>query len=545
MRGKRGARRPPALSREGAPHPPIHLLTPSRATPLSQALLHPPAALLDDPAWPAPCLPCSPDDDGAVATPHPPAQTPAPAGVALPAPLALGTTARWVATPSGLAAAAAALASAARVGGALGIDVEHYQGRDAYHGRVCTIQVAAGGVTWVIDALALGRPLLDPHPSSPGGVLRALMACPATLKLFHGGAADLSWLARDVGWRFGAGAVWDTAPAARAAGLGGDGLAAVLGAASAAAAAGAAAGRYDAAAAAGLAAAAAGAARDKQGGRAGAGAGVGAALRLGDWRDRPLPAPRLLYAARDAHYLAFAAASLAARCGGDWTVGSRAGAWAGLSGWVPPAPAATARAGAARALKAAAGARPSAAAAPAPAFADAVLALSAWRDGVARRADVSPPSVLPDGALVALASSGGGRRGGGGAGGAAGVRELAAGGESAAAAALVLAIAAASAGPDTPLPHLTEAAAAGVVAALEAAAAGAVRWWAGEAGGPLPNHAGPSPRAAAAAAAARASLRRARAIERFRCKRSVYEDCRLYSSEGTLLCCCDRNKSEF
>lgn len=151
-------------------------------------------------------------------------------------------------------------------------------------------------MTWVLDALALGADLLagfgrgedadaddggsageagPAHPAaaaaaSPAATLRSLMASPSVLKLFHGSASDLTWLARDLGWRLPAGAVWDTAAAARAAGLaGGDGLAALLAAAASVAVAGAEAGALDAGHAAGLALAAAEAARGKKGNGAG------------------------------------------------------------------------------------------------------------------------------------------------------------------------------------------------------------------------------------------------------------------------------------
>jgi len=443
-------------------------------------------------------------------------------------------------------------------------------------------------VTWVLDALALGADLLagfgrgedadaddggsageagPAHPaaasaaSPPAATLRSLMASPSVLKLFHGSASDLTWLARDLGWRLPAGAVWDTAAAAQAAGLaGGDGLAALLAAAASVAVAGAEAGALDAGHAAGLALAAAEAARGKKGN--GAGPSSPPTLRCSDWRVRPLSAAQVTYAARDAHYLEFAASALLSRRaggagGGDGgagagpasavAAGSRAGAWAGLSGWAPPTPAASSRAAAARVLRAAAFTPPSPSTGPSSsAFADAVLALAAWRDAAARRADVGPASILPDAALAALASSG--RGAGGGVSGAAGVRELSAGGDRPGAAALVCRVARTAAG-SARLPLLTRALAGGAVAALEAAAAGAVRWGEGDeqgcgAGG-APSTSSPPPDAAAAAAssAARAAVRRARAIERFRCKRVVYEDCRLFAADGaTLLACCDRAK---
>jgi cobalt/nickel-transporting P-type ATPase D len=99
----------------------------------------------------------------------------------------------WVDTPEGLAFAVDKLSKASRVA----IDTEHHS-QHTYSGITCLLQLSCvdGGtgrvVDFVIDAVKLR---LDIHLLAP------VLECSAILKVVHGGGGDLTWLLRDFGLR--------------------------------------------------------------------------------------------------------------------------------------------------------------------------------------------------------------------------------------------------------------------------------------------------------------------------------------------------------
>ncbi|KAG2495263.1 hypothetical protein HYH03_006536 [Edaphochlamys debaryana] len=178
----------------------------------------------------------------------------------------------------------------------------------------------------------------------------------------------------------------------------------------------------------------------------------------------------------------------------------------------------------------------------AAAAADSVFALCRWRDAAARRLDVGPAAVLPDAAVAALAAARPPPRD------AAALLRLAA----AAVAEVNRALA------DEPYavqydscPAVLREAAGSLVRLLAAAAAGRLPIW---------GHTGPGGAASAAAPGggggsggggagkcarndpAAAAERRRWLIEKFSAKGRVYENCRMLSRDGALLCFCDTRK---
>ena len=87
-----------------------------------------------------------------------------------------------------LAAVAARLASSPR----LALDIEHHS-THTYYGQSCTIQLSNGHEDFIIDAVALKSRI----PSTLG----PLFTDPNILKIVHGGGSDALWLLRDFGIR--------------------------------------------------------------------------------------------------------------------------------------------------------------------------------------------------------------------------------------------------------------------------------------------------------------------------------------------------------
>ena len=520
----------------------------------------------------------------------------------------------------------------------IGIDVEH-SSEASYLGNVCTIQLSCAverkgeekegeaaletlPETFVVDVVALHRsgkekvgkaraffsslfPSLSPLPSSPedriADLLSPCFSDPKVLKVFHNGSSDLLWLQRDFprlmagaeskesrkGAKKGGGGispVADTARLARSVGLRSDGLPAVL--EFAATEATAAAARKEGDSSDGSDEAGEAALRAA----AGAAATTKAAAQRSDWRQRPLSASQILYAALDAHYLPFAAFLMSRRLeeeeeeesGERRRRNSTSTAGAGAvspsaavavareslaAGWAvsfrPVASEAAARAAARRIISRSASAAAAGAnrGEPPPrqpqpllgAFADAALALCRWRDAAARELDVPPREVLPDESVAALAGLTGAH---GGDGGDEEEEEEEEGGATGGAALVVAvaerAAAAAALSSSFLLPHL-RARAAAAAAAIDEALQCLHRWeeggigaeeaggrgggGSGEDGGELDDDPGRQKKRKPPT-----KTRLGRAIERFAAKRPVYHSCRLLSSEGTLLAFVDRKK---
>ncbi|MBI2761395.1 MAG: HRDC domain-containing protein [Chloroflexi bacterium] len=155
---------------------------------------------------------------------------------------------RLIDTPKELVAVTAAL----REEPLIAVDTES-NAFHAYRPRVCLVQLADRGREWAVDPLALD----DLTP------LRDLLNAPGTVKVLHAAEGDILALRRD--YDFGVAPVFDTMMAARALGRRRYGLADLL------------AEHFDVT-------------LDKR-------------YQRHDWRERPIPAPALRYAAADVRHL--------------------------------------------------------------------------------------------------------------------------------------------------------------------------------------------------------------------------------------------------
>lgn len=99
----------------------------------------------------------------------------------------------------------------------IALDTEHHS-LHSYLGFICLLQISTGEVDYVIDALALHDRL--------GPALRPVLSDPEVLKVMHGSSNDLMWLQRD--FHLYAVNVIDTEKAAQALGLQATSLAALL-----------------------------------------------------------------------------------------------------------------------------------------------------------------------------------------------------------------------------------------------------------------------------------------------------------------------------
>ncbi|CAG9462096.1 unnamed protein product [Pedinophyceae sp. YPF-701] len=99
------------------------------------------------------------------------------------------------------------------------VDVEHHAFR-SYYGLVCLVQLSDGQTDWVIDTL------VPEVRAAMGDALRPLLASPDVVKLVHGGRSDVLWLQRD--FRLYLVNVFDTCVAAHDAGEDGKSLAVLL-----------------------------------------------------------------------------------------------------------------------------------------------------------------------------------------------------------------------------------------------------------------------------------------------------------------------------
>lgn len=238
-----------------------------------------------------------------------------------------------------------ALSSAAVVG----VDVEHHSFM-SYHGLTCVVQLTAGETDYVVDAIRLRASLR--------GALGPAFADAAVLKVFHAAECDLQWLQRDFGL-FVVGH-FDTAAACRVLGAARHGLGSLV--------------------------------------EAHFGVCLDKAAQLADWRVRPLPPALLAYAAADTRYLPALWSRLSLELGAQRTLDvlGACAAKAARTLWRPDAPAPAAW----RALLPAPGGHGGRDVARA-------AALWAWRDGVARARDVSPPAVASNAVLQRLLRAGG------------------------------------------------------------------------------------------------------------------------------------------
>ena len=166
----------------------------------------------------------------------------------------------FVDTPVALVAAVTELTGLPR----LAIDIEHHSVH-TYSGLTCLIQISTGQKEYLIDCIAL-RNELDT-------VLGPLLSSPAVLKVLHGGSGDVLWLLRDFNIRLLN--VFDTFECSQLLGFDQRSLAALVE-------------KY------------AHTALDKS------------LQKIGDWRQRPLPRAYIDYARADVHWLLYIADCLGA-----------------------------------------------------------------------------------------------------------------------------------------------------------------------------------------------------------------------------------------
>ncbi|KAH7623572.1 putative Protein RRP6-like 3 [Nannochloris sp. 'desiccata'] len=105
----------------------------------------------------------------------------------LPSPLKQ-TPCSYIDDPLQLAAAATRLAAFTR----LALDIEHHS-THTYYGQSCLIQLSDGYEDYIIDAIALRSVIVS--------TLGPLFTNPNILKVVHGGGSDVIWLLRDFGIR--------------------------------------------------------------------------------------------------------------------------------------------------------------------------------------------------------------------------------------------------------------------------------------------------------------------------------------------------------
>lgn len=137
----------------------------------------------------------------------------------------------------------------------IALDLEHHALR-SFQGMTCLMQISSRSADYVIDVLALWEHI--PR-------LGLLLANPAQIKIVHGSAHDILWLQRDFSLYIVG--LFDTFDAAKGLGLEGLSYAALV--------------SYY------------------------AHVNLSKACQLADWRQRPLPADMLAYAAADTHYLLY------------------------------------------------------------------------------------------------------------------------------------------------------------------------------------------------------------------------------------------------
>jgi len=98
------------------------------------------------------------------------------------------TSCSYIDDPLQLAAAATRLAAFTR----LALDIEHHS-THTYYGQSCLIQLSDGCEDYIIDAIALRSVIAS--------TLGPLFSNPKILKVVHGGGSDVTWLLRDFGIR--------------------------------------------------------------------------------------------------------------------------------------------------------------------------------------------------------------------------------------------------------------------------------------------------------------------------------------------------------
>lgn len=163
---------------------------------------------------------------------------------------------RFVDSPLGLLACVRELESVERVA----IDTEQHT-RYSYHGKTCLIQLSTGDSDWIIDAVRLKNEL---------GILKRVLENDTILKVVHGGGGDVVWLLRD--FRIRLINIFDTEKSCRALGWEQCSLAYLL---------------------------------DKY-----CDVKKLEGMHLTDWRQRPLTTLQLQYARTDVHWLLYIADSL-------------------------------------------------------------------------------------------------------------------------------------------------------------------------------------------------------------------------------------------
>ncbi|KAL0022097.1 hypothetical protein WJX79_008401 [Trebouxia sp. C0005] len=281
------------------------------------------------------------------------------------------STCKWIASVSDLQALVQSLQSIEM----LAVDVEHHH-LHSYLGFVCLLQLSTGKTDYLVDALALHDHM---H------LLRPIFADPSVLKVVHGGDNDVLWLQRD--YHIYMVNVFDTEKACQALGRHQRSLAKLL---------------------------------DKY-----CQVTTDKSFQKSDWRVRPLSKAQQAYAQRDAHYLLYLAHVLYQELEAKDTLGSSQKdksrvmqAWdkcqrVSLNLYHKPQSQASVAAATATVLR-------NHVASPADladiamklpgrdlhqVVTDCVHALCQWRDDVARDKDEGLQAVLPDAVLMALAAA--------------------------------------------------------------------------------------------------------------------------------------------
>ncbi|KAK9816641.1 hypothetical protein WJX72_003201 [[Myrmecia] bisecta] len=395
---------------------------------------------------------------------------------------------QWIGTVEDLRRVASLLMAARRIA----VDVEHNALR-SYQGLTCLLQISTGEVDYLVDTLAL-------HDHMHW--LRPVMADPKIEKILHGAVNDVLWLQRD--FHIYLVNVFDTEKACQVLGKDSRSLGHLLL-------------TYCQVHA------------DKS-------------LQQADWRVRPLPPHLLLYARTDVHYLPFIADQLLAELldAGDMQPSSSTQPSAlqrarersqlvTLTLYAKDTAEEVCAAAAASLLRRQANQAGASGTAAhrrgGEVLRDCVHALCCWRDSAARQADEGVPYIMQDSLLLLLAEQRPAST--------AALVELLAAHEAWEGAGTADRRAAHRAKQEYILTHAAE-----VVQLLQQASDGQRPWPGGEAAQVWP----PRPQKHQASQEERQAALHRKRVQKFSAHSPVYENCKMLSMDGELLCYCDKRK---